>query len=287
MLIRNLLEGTIKVPENFMNQTKAVVSSHVFSQILTFLESDEGDEYFDNIGYIKKFIREKKAVYGDFAVGNVSLDHVSHGTAVLRRADIEPKYLKRAPKFKQQTVDIHVKNSDGLSWGLYYPKAVGYAPAVIVNSPSIEGIKRVATSPEMLPAMFNKLDSVIEHELMHSMQDLILKVMTNAGEGSVNTDTGEIVDMDKYMSDPDEFSPMVISHAHEFKGVIAQAKATGYHMSKEAVRSLFRRFVDPTAPKPEGADIPTADFFDVLYRKKPSEWKRAVKYLHDKLYGTL
>ena len=287
MLIQNLLEGTIKVPERFLNETKAVATGHVMSQIMTYINTDEGQDYFDNITYIKKFIRQKQAEYGDFPITVADPTKTTKGEVVLRAADVPARYLNRAPSFKQQTVDVIVKNSEKLAWGLYAPKEVGYAPAVIVHSPSMDGIRRVAQSPELLPAMFNKLDSVIEHELMHAIQDLILKTMVHKDDVGVDTETGEITDIDKYMSDPDEFSPMIISHAHEFKGLLNTARAGGWHMTNDEVRTLFRRFVNPSSPRNDDIDIVTPDFFDVLYRKKPKQWKIAVKYLHDKLSGVL
>lgn len=280
MRIENLLEGTVKAPVEVVDKLMSIACSHVFSQMMAFLESD--DEYFENIHTLKRFIGASKRRYGEFEVKPIKPDAVTRDVVMLRADDVDPRYLKRAPRFKQRRIFVYVSNSKEGSFGLYLPKGAGQHPTIRFYAPSYDTIVKYAKSPEFLDSLMDSIESVIEHELMHAIQQLVLNVLSIDGEGHMGDD-GEIIDNDEYMTDKDEFSPMIVTHAKQFTSFLKEAKAKGNKYSREQIREVFNSFVNPTAPVPDFVDMRTPDFFEVLYRKDKKKWKVAVKYLYDKI----
>lgn len=80
MRIENLLEGTVKAPVEVVDKLMSIACSHVFSQMMAFLESD--DEYFENIHTLKRFIGASKRRYGEFEVKPIKPDAVTRDVVI-------------------------------------------------------------------------------------------------------------------------------------------------------------------------------------------------------------
>ena len=286
MKIDNLLEGTVKAPEYLFNKIMAITCGHVFSQIMTWLNTDEADDYFDNVTTIRRKIAEYKQKFGSFDVTAMKPDHVSRDVVKLKASDVDPRYLKRAPNFKQRNIFVYVSNSKERAFGLYQPKAVGHHPTIYYHCPPYDSIKNVAKSPEYVDAMFDRVEGTIEHELMHAVQQLILDVLHVSGEGHLDANDN-IKDYDAYMMDVDEFSPMIVTHAKEITAFLKEMKARGRALSPEQVREFFNSFVNPTVTPPADLEMTTPEFFEVLYRKDRKKWQKAVKLVYDKVRDTM
>jgi len=285
MKIQNLLEGTIKVPEDVYNGAMSLVCGHIFSMILTYLNSDDGEEYFDNTKAVKDKATEYKAKYGDFKLKRMNYDDDTQGVVDLHGSSLDQRYLKRNEKFKnkKQGIDVIVMNQpreDGHQ-GLYVPKQVGYAPSIFINTPSTGGVQRLARSPEYIDSVITRLEGTVEHELIHAIQQLGFDNLDM--ETSHIDDNDNIKDNDAYYGSQEEFDPMVVTHAKEFVAFLKHFKARNNRLSGAEIKQAFLAFTNPSAKPPERVEMETPQFFDTLYRKDKNRWRDAVKKTYQKI----
>lgn len=285
MKIQNLLEGTIKVPEDVYNSTMSLVCGHMFSMILTYLNSDDGEEYFDNIKTVNDKSVEYKVKYGDFKLKRMNYDDDTQGVVYLHGSSLDQRYLKRNEKFKnkKQGIDVIVMNQpreDGHQ-GLYVPKQVGYAPSIFINTPSTAGVQRLARSPEYIDSVITRLEGTVEHELIHAIQQLGFDSLDM--EHSHIDDNDNIKDTDAYYSSQEEFDPMIVTHAKEFVSFLKHFKARNNRLTGAETKQTFLAFTNPSAKPPERVEMETPQFFDALYRKDKNRWRDAVKKTYQKI----
>lgn len=130
--------------------------------------------------------------------------------------------------------------------------------------------------------MMDRIEGVVEHELMHAIQDMAFKQIPDDLE--YYDDKERIVD-DKYYTSEIEFSPQLASSAKDFIAYAKDLSAMGYRLDGEGKKALFMNFVNPTANSPRGLPDNTSPFFKTLYQKDRAKWKKAVKYFYGLVQG--
>ena len=286
MKIQTLLEGTIKVPNEPFNQIMTAVCADVFSRIVTWLNKPESDDYFDNLLQYKGLIKEHRKKYGDFDIfPDYSDTRQTQLKLYVRMDEVDPRYLKRNPNAQGKIYAIRalIKSSDGESpAGGYYKKKALRAAKLEIEVPSQRTIEQVARSPELLETLMDRIEGVVEHELMHAIQDMAFKQIPDQIE---YYDDKQRIDDDKYYSSDIEFSPQLVSNAKDFIAYAKDTYASGWKLGAEAKKALFMNFVNPTAAAPRGLPVNTSPFFKTLYQKDRAKWKKAVKYFYGLVQG--
>lgn len=287
MKIRTLLEGHIKVPQEAFKDVMTAVCADVFSRIVTYLNSPEADDYFDNLLKYKQLIKKYRSQYGNFDVFN---DHdgsrVTQMKVYVRMNEVDPRYLKKNPSARNKTYAIIVTISPSgehrTPSGEYYKKQSLTAAKLNIEIPTQATIEQVARSPELLETLMDRIEGMVEHELMHAIQDMALKQFPT--EVSYYKDDGT-VDREKYYTSEVEFSPQIISNAKEFIAFAKDVKAAGYTLDAEGTKTLLMNFVKPGAPQVRGVQDNHSPFFSMLYQKDKAKWKKAVKYFYGLVQG--
>lgn len=286
MKIQTLLEGTIKVPKEPFNQLMTAVCADVFSRIVTWLNKPESDDYFDNLLQYKDIIKEYRKKYGYFDIfPDYSDTRQMQLKLYVRMDEVDPRYLKRNPNAKGKIYAIRalIKSSDAETpAGGYYKKKRLHAAKIEIEVPSQRTIEQVARAPELLGTLMDRIEGVVEHELMHAIQDMAFKQIPDEIE---YYDDKQRIDDDKYYSSDIEFSPQLASNAKEFIAYAKDTYASGWKLDAEDKKALFMNFVNPTANAPRGLPDNTSPFFKTLYQKDRAKWKKAVKYFYGLVQG--
>lgn len=287
MKIQALLEGKIKVPTDAYNQLMIAVCTDIFSRIITYLNGPAGDDYFDNLLKFKELIKEYRKEFGHFDVyENYTANYATTHKLYVRMDEVDPRYLKRNPNAKGKIYAIRAtitaSDSDQTPSGGYYKKQRAKAAKIEITVPSQKTIEQVARAPELFETMMHRIEGVVEHELMHAIQDMAFKQIPD--ELEYYDDKERIVD-DKYYTSEIEFSPQLASSAKDFIAYAKDLSAMGYRLDGEGKKALFMNFVNPTANAPRGLPDNTSPFFKTLYQKDRVKWKKAVKYFYGLVQG--
>lgn len=284
MKILNLLEGTIKVPENVLNDIMTFVCSDLFSRAFVYLSDPEvADEYYDSAQYLKKLIVKCRNIFGDFQMyQNYPTDGSRgiSGTCYVSMADVDQRYFKQNKSNSKRTYKLDVMvhaHDEETSGGKYSPMSRGSNAKMVINTPAQDIIEATVRSPEMFEAMIRRIRGTVNHELAHGVQDMALKQIN--GVDYYKTDGG--LDYDKYHSHSVEYSPQIISSVHDFLAFVEEVENIGPELTPEERKQLIRSFVDPAAKAPRGATNTLIPFFETLYRIDKVKWKKAVKYFYD------
>lgn len=287
MKIQTLLEGTIKVPKEPFDQLMTAVCADVFSRIVTYLNTPEADDYFDNLLEYKNIIKQYRKRYGDFDIyPNYDETRTMQLKLYVRMDEVDPRYLKRNPNAKGKTYAIlaSVKASDknATPSGGYSKKQTLRAAKIDIEVPSRKTIERVARAPELIGTLMDRIEGVVEHELMHGIQDMAFRQIPDEIE---YYDNNNRLDGDKYYSSEIEFSPQLVSNSKDFIAFAKDAYASGWKLDEEGKKALFMNYVNPAANPPRGWPSNTSNFFSTLYRRDKAKWKKAVKYFHGLVQG--
>ena len=291
MKILKLLEGTIKVPEELINQIMAYVCSDVFSRAVAYLsDPDTADEYYESERDIIKLIAKYRKICGDFDIHKdypVDGSKGITGTARMSMRELDNRYFKqnRATQNKAYALYVIVHAGKGMSSsGEYTPKRAGSKARVQVITPNQSVIEEATRSPELFDSMLYRIRGVVNHELMHAVQDMALNQMSDEDSDSSYYNDDGTLDDDKYYTHPIEFSPQIVSTAHEFLAFMYQLENVE-RLTPEEKKQFILSFVDPNAKAPRGANGTLLPFFATLYRKDKVKWKKAAKYFYSLVYN--
>lgn len=287
MKIQTLLEGKIKVPTDAYHQLMTAVCTDIFSRIVTYLNSPAGDDYFDNLLKFKQIANQYRKTFGYFDVHeDYTANYRTTHKLYVRMDEVDPRYLKNNPNAKGKIyailATITASDSDQTPSGGYYKKQRAKAAKIEITVPSQKTIEQVARAPELFETMMHRIEGVVEHELMHGIQDMAFKRIPD--ELEYYDDKGRLVD-DKYYTSELEFSPQLASNAKDFVAYAKDLSGMGYRLDGEGKKALFMNFVNPTAKSPRGIADNTSPFFSTLYNKDKAKWKKAVRYFYGLVQG--
>lgn len=287
MKIHTLLEGKIKVPTEAYHQLMTAVCADIFSRIATYLNSPAGDDYFDNLLKFKQIANQYRKAFGDFDVHeDYTANYTTTHKLYVRMDEVDPRYLKNNPNAKGRIyailATITASDSDQNPSGGYYKKQRAKAAKIEIIVPSQKTIEQVARAPELFETMMHRIEGVVEHELMHGIQDMAFKQIPD--ELEYYDDKQRLVD-DKYYTSELEFSPQLASNAKDFMAYVKDLSGMGYRLDGEGKKAVFMNYVNPTAKPPRGIAVNTSPFFNTLYNKDKAKWKKAVKYFYGLVQG--
>jgi len=263
------------------------VCADVFSRIVTYLNTPEADDYFDNLLKYKEIIKQYRKQYGDFDIyPNYDETQTMQLKLYVRMDEVDPRYLKRNPNAKGKAyailATVKASGKDATPSGGYYKKQRLQAAKIEIEVPSQRTIEQVARAPELLETLMDRIEGVVEHELMHGIQDMAFKQIPDEIE---YYDDKQRLDDDKYYSSEIEFSPQLISNSKDFIAFAKDTYASGWKLDGEGKKALFMNYVNPTANPPRGWPSNTSNFFATLYKKDKAKWKKAVKYFYGLVQG--
>jgi len=195
--------------------------------------------------------------------------------------DIDPRYLSRNKQDASKVFKLSLiitSTSEREAQGEYHRKSPGKPAHMLIRVPVIEKMKYVITSPENVAPMIERLAGIVKHELIHGVQDMAMRGISDKTVDYYDTD-GKL-DNDKYYTSDIEFGPQIVSAASEFKSSIKELRNSGYQLNDDTERKLLMRFINPSLPDVAGIENIRSDFFDTLYRKDKQQWKKAIKYFY-------
>ncbi len=287
MKIRTLLEGKIKVPTDTYHQLMTAVCADIFSRIVTYLNSPAGDDYFDNLLKFKQLANEYKKAFGDFDVDSEYDDrHFTTHKVYVRMDEVDPRYLKKNPNAKGKIYTILAKitasGQHERPSGEYQKKRRATAAKIEIVVPTQKSIEQVARAPELFDSMMHRIEGIVEHELMHAIQDMAFKQVPD--ELDYFDSKMDLID-DKYYTNELEFSPQLASNAKEFIAHVKDLSGMGLRLDGEVKKQLFLNYVNPSSRPPRGVVAYTSEFFNTLYKKDKAKWKKAVKIFYGLVQG--
>lgn len=270
-----LTESKIQIPTTTFKQAMSIVASAYFSHLarLHRIDEEEPGPEFDEA------LRAAQGRYGDVQVYELDRNGSSlSGKVVFRTSELPARYRKSI-RTRDYTLklfagpreaDEHGDKNDGE----YYEKSKGDAAAINVNILAVQPTKAVY-NPKLIPQQLHRLESIVDHELQHMVQDVALKHLHPAQSGNTESRLAGQHDDDAYYNSQEEFSPQITTVAAEFVNEIRGTKG------RENIQAKFFEKVDP---RKEGNVHP---FFSTLFRTNPQKWKKAVKEFHRLIQGQL
>jgi len=280
-----LNEATIKVPEEAYKDLMNIVCSDLFSRIFNYLDDATVQDNYPELDSIYRQLAKKYTdKYGRFKIHAQQTDAMTmKGVVHVRMAEVDPRYFKNNPQAKNKTYTLGVvigasEAPQKVPTGEYNHKTPGRPARMVITLPDSKHLSLIARSPELFEGMITRIEGVVQHELMHGIQDMALGQIKGEAEKYYTPD-GEL-DREKYFTSDVEFSPQIVSAANDFAAFVKEIRGVGYSVSPETVKALMLHYINPTSPAPAGVETDTSEFFHRLYKSNPGQWKKAVKYFY-------
>lgn len=272
-IVEILNEGIIKVPNETYLDVMRITCGDLFSRVFAYIDTSVVQENYPELEsiYSKKY-KQSVAKYGRFSYKSTG-DTTS--TVHVRMGEVDPKYFKQNARAVGQTYSLVVvvtmsDHADG-PHAEYRLKRAGKAAKIVVYLPAQNYLERIIRAPELFDSLLDELEGVVEHELIHAIQDMALKMPDDSDENSPP---------DEYYQSEIEFSPLITSEYKSFIAYVKKLRALGYPKEKIDVKALMLKFVNPDAPSIEGFPVNVSEFFSTLYDKDKTKWKKAIKYFY-------
>lgn len=283
MKIRNLLEGTIRVPSDAVKQAMTVVCSDMLSRIFTLLQKSDDDFAFESISIYKNIVKQMQQKYGDFDIVSdySGDDHMTHKVYVHMK-DLPKGYVRNKKNSgKSYLVNIKTKFVDDpkqtAPTAEYYKKG-GYARSAIINVfiPDM-AVHFASTKPEYFQALMYRFEGVVEHELTHAIQDMAFGTMPDKLD-YYNPDGS--IDYDKYHAHHIEYDPLIKTQAKDFISALSEIRVSGHRPSVREIHDMAAHYVGSKTDVEGGYNAGVSDFFVDLKKRDTTKWKKAVKYFY-------
>lgn len=287
-ILQVLNEGLLKVPANTLQQAMNLVTDDIFSRIFYYLKTtDIADDYPELEEFYLKFKRKYEKMYGEFDISpTIKASDATTATLTVPMDTVDPRYFKQNPKLRNKTFKLYfvvqLKNKDTENSGTYSPKTTKTNGQVLIKLPDEAYFKSIIRSPMDFDAFMHRVSGMVEHEFMHSIQDLAF----NAVDGKVDyyDEKGEYDD-DKYYGSDLEFGPQIVTAAKDFIAGISELRNAGYKVDGGTIKRLMLKFFNSSLPDVPGIKNMTNEFFDTLYRTDKPQWKKAIKYFYGLVNG--
>jgi hypothetical protein len=260
--IQYLTESKIQIPQQTFKAIMNVVAAAYFSDLARRmrLDGEEPGKEFE------QHLEAARAKYGPFELHNITKDH----PALTATVPFDTKGLPERYR-KNLTKDFAIKLTTGpiadpQSGGEYFPKTKGRAGGMHINTRNAGNVDAAVYMPKMIPVHLEKLESTVDHELQHMVQDVALQRLHPSQVGTA--DQRKNATEDEYYSSNEEFLPQITSAATNFMQSVRGTK------DKAEIQSKFLDAVDPRRGKG------VYPFFNAVYKADQQKWKKAVKEFH-------
>ena len=278
-----LNEGLIKVPKSTLDDTMALVGSDVFSRLFAFVEGHE--DAIEYKSFLKNIMKNFESKWGKFDIfdGHTPDQH-GFGKVYIRMSELDSRYIRNPnDKNKIFTIQVAVGHGKGSNTSAaYYQKSPGKPSRIAIRLPEPQFLVKHLMQPEFLDTFFDRILGVVEHELMHSIQDMGLKTLAGKAGAYYNADGS--LKWDKYFASEIEFGPQVVTSFHEFEATLKDHTLQGHKLTANVVKGMMWKFLNPESPPVplgDGSKWDESDaFMSSLYRQDKTKWKKAVKYFY-------
>lgn len=258
-----LIESKIQIPQKTFDIIMNATASAYFSDLMRRMRLDgetPGPEF-------EQHLKDAKAKYGDFEIFELNREapYLS-GNVPFDTKGLPERYRKNLRK--DYTIRLRVGPMGSKeSTGAYYPMAKGRAGEMVINTLGVGNMDVAVYMPKVIPTHLKKLESVVDHELQHMVQDTALKRLHPSQTGTEDERNSGIEDNDQYLASDEEFLPQITTAAETFRQWVRGK-------DKKQIQDAFFEYVDP---RRKGQVHP---FFKAVFERKPHKWKKAVKELH-------
>lgn len=259
-----LTESKIQIPATTHQQAMSIVAAAYFSHLarLYRVDGEEPDQAFHDA------LRAAQERYGAFQLYDLSRDNPALKGKVLFRTEELPDRYRKKIRTRDFTIILWAGPRVGAdNDGEYLRKSKG-APAVINVNINAVRPARAVYQPQLITQHLHSLESIVDHELQHMVQDVALRHLHPSQTGTDDARLAGMEDSDLYYNSQEEFGPQITTVAASFINSIRGVK------DREKIQSAFYDTVDPRRGK--GAD----PFFASVFKKNPQKWKKAVKEFH-------
>lgn len=260
-----LAESKIKIPPTTHQQAMSIVAAAYFSHLARLYRVD-GEEPGPEF---EKALQDARAKYGDFQLHNLDRNNPAlRGKVTFRTSELPERYRKNI-RTRDFVLRLYAgpRAAGNTNDGEYFQKSKGDPSVINVNITSVKP-DRAVYNPKLIPQQLHTLESIVDHELQHMVQDVALKHLHPEQSGTDEARLAGKEDSDLYYNSQEEFGPQITTAAAEFVNSIRGVK------DRAKIQSAFYDTVDPR----RGGDV--HPFFASVFKKNPQKWKKAVKEFH-------
>lgn len=267
-----LTESKIQIPNTTFNQAMSIVASAYFSHLARLYRIDEDEPGVE----FEEALRAAQSRYGDVEVYKLDRNSPSLAGKVIFRTSELPARYRKSIRTRDYTLKLYAgpRDDGNKNDGEYFQKSKGDAAAINVNILAVHPDKAVY-NPKLIPQQLHTLESIVDHELQHMVQDVALRHLHPAQSGTDEARLAGQKDTDLYYNSQEEFGPHITTVAAEFVNAIRGMKG------RENIQAKFYATVDPR----KGDDV--HPFFAALFRQNQQKWKKAVKEFHRLVQGQI
>lgn len=278
-----LNEGVIKVPKSTLDDTMVIVGADIFSRLFAFIEDDEDSLEYKS--FLKNIMKKFEKRWGRFQLfdGHTPDQH-GLGKVYIRMGELDKRYIRNPnDKSKIFTIQVAVGHTHGHNASAaYYQKSPGKPSRIAIRLPEPSFLMGHLKNPEFLDTLFDRILGVVEHELMHAIQDMGLKILAGKAGAYYNADGS--LKWDEYYASEIEFGPQVVTSFHEFEALLKDHSLLGHDITPQIIKAMMWKFLSPEAAPAKFEDGTswkhTDAFMGSLYRQDKTKWKKAVKYFY-------
>lgn len=260
--IQFLTESKIQIPPTTFQQAMSIVAAAYFSHLarLYRIDEEEPGPEFDEA------LESARAKYGKFQLHSLNRDTPAlSGKVVFRTAELPERYRKNI-KTKNYVIRLWAGpriNAD--SEGSYVHD--GNEAAITIDINSVKPVNAVY-SPRLIRQHLHTLESIVDHELQHMVQNVALRHLHPSQMGDDEARLAAAGDDDVYYNSQEEFGPQITTAAARFVNSIRGVK------DREKITTAFYDAVDPRR------NAGVYPFFAAVFKKNPQKWKKAVREFH-------
>lgn len=267
-----LTESKIQIPTTTFKQAMSIVASAYFSHLARLYRIDDEEPGVE----FEQALRAAQSRYGDVEVYQLDRNSPSLSGKVIFRTSELPIRYRKAIRTRDYTLKLFAgpRDDGNKNDGEYFQKSKGDAAAINVNILAVNPAKAVY-NPKLIPQHLHTLESIVDHELQHMVQDVALRHLHPEQSGTDDARLAGQQDSDLYYNSQEEFGPHITTVAAEFVNGIRGVKG------RENIQAKFYETVDPRR------DGDVHPFFAALFRKNPQKWKKAVKEFHRLVQGQI
>lgn len=259
-----LTESRIQIPATTHREAMRIVAAAYFSDLQRRMRI-EGDEPTPEF---ERALQDAQSRYGDFQLHNLTRDNPAlQGQVVFNTKELPERYRKNLSKDFAVVVSAGPRGAKGDS-GSFQPAKRGQNAIIRINTMSGGSPDSAMYNPKLIAQQLDYLDSTLDHELQHMVQDTALKRLHPSQGGNDETRKAGAADDDVYYNSNEEYLPQITTAAATFRK----------HMQGVQDREQIKdAFLDSVDPRRGGNTFP---FFASLFKSNTAQWKKAVKELH-------
>lgn len=273
-----IFESKIPIPASTHNKAMQLAAAGIFS-IVAYQRRKQGlklDQSFVNA------VRNAKKTYGDFALANLDDERPAlGGTVNYSTADLPERYRKGMKLKPEYPIRMFIGDLGDSTRNVleYIPQGHGRSGMIRISVPKIPGYEEAIQDPANIAQLLKSVQDDLDHELQHATQDIVLRKKHADQFKTPQEDES----LDDYYASDIEFLPQITTAAQEFRNIFQTIRGK-QQVNREQLDGLFRAFVTPGAPLPQGfikwKPYLKSPFIETLYRKDRQKWKKAVKEIH-------